>query len=100
MTFGVGLLLLGISSFWFFGMLLVFLAASFSSHRRWTGPRYHVALIFVAGAAVRELILHWRDGDVFAREPSPFWFWIVLIAIWLWSIVAEFHKWRKNRILA
>ena len=97
MTVSVAFLLVGIHSLMLFGVALIVLATNFSSQRRWTGPRHGVALMILAVAAAMDFILRWHHGDAFAREFTPPWFWVALIVLWLWTIVAEFHKWRKNR---
>ena len=98
-TVAVVLMLTGIASLKLFGLLLVVLAAHFSFQRRWTGTRRGVTLMFFAAAWAMDFILRWHHGDAFARESTPLWFWVALIACWLWAILSEFQKWRQNRSL-
>ena len=96
-TVGAVLMLLGISSLLLFGMLLIVLASYFSSQKRWTGARHGPGFIFLAAAVAADFIFRWHRGNFFERESTPLWFWVVLIVGSLWTILAQFHEWRKKR---
>jgi hypothetical protein len=96
MTLGLVILLTGIPSLLLFGMALSILAACFSSRRRF-GARSVIAFIVLTAVALREFFLRPHRGDAFTRESMPLTLWVALLAVWLWAILAEFYKWRKNR---
>ena len=95
MTVGVALMLLGITWLMFFGVALIVLAAYFSS-RPWVSARHGVGFVVILAAAVDTLVRHSHQGDAFARETMPLWFWVSMIVLWLWAVLSEFHKSWKN----
>jgi hypothetical protein len=94
-TASVALILVGNRWLFFVGLACVVLSYFFSQRRVSNLGRYFALLLCLVGI-VKDFIEDLRDGDIFARKPMEIWWWAIFIAAWLWVIVDEFRRWRKN----
>ena len=92
LTVGVGIMLIGINSLFFLGLIFVILSDSVESGRR---ARLRILLVLLAG-----VVLGLFEGSrAFTRTPRDGWFVAVFIAIWLWGVISAALKYRAYRKL-
>jgi hypothetical protein len=94
-TASVAFILIGIRWLLFVGLGCAALA-SFCSRRQIGNPPRYLALVICSAGFVLDFVESVRDGDVFGRKPLEVWWWVILIAAWLWIVVDELRLWRPK----